>query len=274
MYLLPAPRRLEKNEKEFIIKYDTKIVLSSTLGFHELNYAKILQKQVEDSLCFILDITKSDQEGENEIHLQISRELKPEEYRLSILEGRINLIGGNSNALLYAVQTLRQMISQEGAVLPGLEIEDYPAIENRGFYYDVTRGRIPTLKTLKALADKMSYYKLNQLQLYIEHSFLIKDFSEVWRDDTPLTPEEILELDRYCNSLNIELVPSIASFGHLHKLLSTKTYDELCELEGSNKELFSYVGRMEHHTVDITNEKSFEILKTMLLEFIPLFSSR
>ncbi|HWT73317.1 MAG TPA: glycoside hydrolase family 20 zincin-like fold domain-containing protein [Mobilitalea sp.] len=274
MYILPAPHRLIYNQQEFIIKYNSKIVLSSALGFHELNYAHILQKQIEDSLCFILDITKTEQEETNGIFLQISDDLKPEEYHVRIQKDRIRLIGGNSNALLYAVQTLRQMISQKGAVLPGLEIEDYPEIKNRGFYYDVTRGRIPTLKTLKALADKMSYYKLNQLQLYIEHSFLIKNFSEVWRDDTPLTPEEILELDRYCNSLNIELVPSIASFGHLHKLLSTKTYEELCELEDSNKDIFSYVGRMEHHTVDVTNEKSFEMLKTMLLELIPLFSSK
>ena len=55
----------------------------------------------------------------------------------------------------------------------------------------------------------MAYYKMNQLQLYIEHTFLFRDFSEIWRDDTPLTAEEIMELDQYCLERGIELVPSL-----------------------------------------------------------------
>ena len=32
----------------------------------------------------------------------------------------------------------------------------------------------------------MCRYKLNQLQLYVEHTYLFRDFSEMWRDQTPL----------------------------------------------------------------------------------------
>jgi len=274
MYLLPEPQSIKLGENHFILKYDTQIIVNSKLGFKEVNYAKILKNQIEESLSFSLAITKADKGGDCSITLLISNELKPEAYKLLIKEDRVEILAGNSNGFLYGVQTLRQIISQTGAVLPCLEIEDYPEISNRGFYHDVTRGRIPTLASLKALADKMSYYKLNQLQLYVEHSFLFHDFSEVWRDDTPITAEEVIELDEYCQSINIELVPSIASFGHLYKVLSTKTYAFLCELEDSDKDEFSYLGRMDHHTVDITNVKSFEMIQTMLLEFLPLFSSR
>ena len=76
-------------------------------------------------------------------------------------------------------------------------------IPNRGFYHDVTRGRVPKLSFLKKMADRMAYYKMNQLQLYIEHTFLFRDFSEIWRDDTPLTAEEIMELDHYCLELSL-----------------------------------------------------------------------
>jgi hypothetical protein len=274
MYLIPSPQKLAYTSKEFTLKYDTQIIINSRLGFMEYNYARILKDNINKHLCFVPDITKADDQTDNGIYLNLSPSLKEQEYTLSVQETKITLTGGSSTGLLYAVQTLSQIISQCLAVIPCLEISDYPGLINRGYYYDVTRGRIPTLETLKALADKLSYYKLNQLQLYVEHSFLFKDFSEVWRDDTPLTAEEILEFDRYCNSLNIELVPSIASFGHLHKVLCTKTYDELCELEGSNSDPFSYMGRMEHHTVDITNDKSFLMIETMLTEFIPLFSSK
>ena len=48
---------------------------------------------------------------------------------------------------------------------------------------------------LKELADRCSLYKINQLHLYFEHTFLFDGLSEVWRDDTPLTAQDILEFD-------------------------------------------------------------------------------
>ena len=92
------------------------------------------------------------------------------------------------------MQTLLQILEQEGACLSALHIEDAPAIVNRGYYFDCTRGRIPKLSWLKQLADRMAYYKLNQLQLYVEHSYLFRGMTELWRDDTPLTAEEIMDL--------------------------------------------------------------------------------
>ena len=81
------------------------------------------------------------------------------------------------------------------------------------------------------MADRCSLYKINQMHLYIEHTFLFDGLSETWRDDTPLTAQDILEFDEYCAQRNIELVPSIATFGHLYKVLRTKTYHELSEIE-------------------------------------------
>ena len=125
-----------------------------------------------------------------------------------------------------------------------------------------------------ALADKLAFYKINQLQLYIEHSFLFRDFSEVWRDDTPLTAEEIMELDAYCKKLHIDLVPSIATFGHLYKVLCTKTYSDLCELPKSDRMQFSFFARQNHHTLDVSNLDSIKLVFHMIDEYMPLFSSK
>ena len=111
------------------------------------------------------------------------------------------------------------------------------------------------------LADRMAFYKLNQMQLYIEHTFLFRDFSEIWRDDTPLTAEEILELDRYCLERGIELVPSLSTFGHLYKVLGSKHYSHLCELEGSEAMPFSLRGRMHHHTINVSSPESAGFIK-------------
>lgn len=283
MYLIPAPKKLTMKENDtFVLHYNNRIVIGRECDLTVTSHAQLLKKDIWHKLGFCLDITKGERES-GCIYLTVDQKLKKEEYRLTISEagtllhgGRdsgIELYGGSDAGILYGIQTLRQLIEAYGAVLPCMEIEDYPDIPNRGFFHDVTRGRIPTLVTMKAMADQLAYYKINQLQLYIEHSFLFKDFSEVWRDDTPLTPEEILELDAYCKNLHIDLIPSVASFGHLYKVLRTKTYSGLCELPDADKPPYSIYKRMAHHTLDTSNPESFEFVKKMLSEFMPLFSS-
>jgi hypothetical protein len=273
MYLLPNPQSIQYLNQNFLIAYKGKIIIDTNCSNAIYHYATILKKDLLENLGFALSITKGDAENGG-IYLSENPSLQQEEYTLDITSERITIQGGNDSAILYGIQTLRQIISQEGAVLPCVIIRDYPEIKNRGYYFDVTRGRIPTLDYLKAFADKLSYYKINQLQLYVEHSYLFKGLSEVWRDDTPLTAEEILELDAYCSNINIELVPSLSSFGHLCKLLSTKTYSHLCELPNSEQAIFSYKDRMDHHTIDVTNQESLSLIKSLIEEYLPLFRSK
>lgn len=273
MYLLPKPQNIQFLDNNFYIAYDGKIVINAKCSNEAYHYATILKKDILENLGYTLSITKGELE-DGCINLCENPLLQEEEYTLDITPERITIQGGNDCAILYGIQTLRQIIRQEGAILPCAAIRDYPQSKNRGYYFDVTRGRIPTLEYLKAFADKLSYYKINHLQLYVEHSYLFKELSEVWRDDTPLTAEEILELDAYCSDINIELVPSLSSFGHLCKLLSTKTYSHLCELQNSDQDTFSYKDRMDHHTIDVTNNESLCLIKKLIEEYLPLFRSK
>ena len=273
MYIIPKPQNLKYLNASYTITYQSRIVIDSDCSSIVFHHAKLLQMDLERKLGYTLAVTKGIYE-KGSIYLKQMSALKPEEYTLSIEEGGILIQGGSESGILYGIQTLRQVVAQEGAYLKGMTIHDYPELENRGYYLDVTRGRIPTLTYLKSFADKLSYYKINQLQLYIEHNFLFKDLSEVWGDDTPLTAEEILEFDEYCSKLHIELVPSIATFGHLHKLLSTKTYSHLCELWDSDSQPFSFEERMLHHTIDASNRESLSLIKKLIDEYLPLFRSR
>lgn len=276
MYLIPMPQKFEEHrENSFYVSYNTKIVLTTSCTKECLFSAEYLQKEVKKYLGLSLAMDRSFEPKRQQINLSLNSEMKHAQgYEINVNEDGITLVGADVAGLLYAVSTLRQVLMQEGAAVPYLIITDYPELPNRGFYHDITRGRIPTLKTLKKLVDTLVTYKMNQLQLYVEHSFLFEEFSEVWRDDTPLTAEDILELDAYCAERNVELIPSISTFGHLDKLLKTKSFSHLCELEDSNKEMFSFYDRMAHHTIDVTNEESFEFIKKMLEQFIPLFTSK
>ena len=275
MGLLPKPQKLKKHEGQFILSYDTRILMDNKWGPELLEHAALIKKEADRSLGIPLALSRGNcPEEENTILLTRYSKPIPQFYTLTVSQKGIRIEGGDRDGLLYGIQTLRQLMALYGAVLPCMDIEDYPAIPNRGFYHDITRGRIPTLQTLKALADRLSYYKINQLQLYVENSYLFKGFSEVVRDDTPLTAEEILELDQYCGRLSIELVPSLSSFGHLYKVLRTRSFSHLCELEDPLSAPHSMFDRMQHHTLDVSNPDSFQLVKNMIREFIPLFSSK
>lgn len=275
MYILPNPQKLNMHQGCFTVRYDCRIMIDSCCPAGLYHTALLLQKEFNNCCGYHLPITRGRiTQPETCIYLTSLDHAKEQSYQLAINETGVMIQGADNAGILYGVQTLRQIIRQSGAQLPCLTISDYPAVINRGFYYDTSRGRIPTLDYLKELADSLSYYKINQLQLYIEHSYLFENLNEMWRDDTPLTAEDILALDDYCRKLEIELVPSLASFGHLCKLLCTKTYHHLCELEDSDKAPFSFRDRMMHHTINCSDPESFELIKNMLAEYMQLFTSR
>ena len=274
MYIIPEPQKIVEKQGNFIFRYDHKILLKDSCGREQFYHAGILKREIEESAGVSLQITRGESKRAA-ITLELCQEknIKEEGYLLQITANGVFVQAKDTRGLLYGIQTLRQIIRQEGGQLSCLEIEDYPQLQHRGFYHDATRGRVPTLEWLKSLADTLSFYKINQMQLYIEHTYLFEGLSEVWRDDTPLTSEEILELDAYCTKLGVELVPSLSCFGHLYKLLSTKQYRHLSEIEDAGMEPFRMYDRMAHHTIHVLEEESYALIKSLILEYMSLFTS-
>lgn len=272
MYIIPEPQKTETREGVYFLNFTHTICLEDSCAKENFFHAQLLRDELKASAGITLSIVRGTSKNAG-ITLSIVPG-EPESYTLSIGDNGVIITGADRRGLIYGVQTLRQIIRQEGALLPYIEIEDAPQMANRGFYHDATRSRVPKLSWLKRLADTLSFYKMNQLQLYIEHTYLFEELSEMWRDDTPLTAEDILELDEYCWKLGIELVPSLSCFGHLYKLLRTKQYQHLSEMKDPRKEPFRFHDRMAHHTINVTMEESAELIQKMISEFMPLFRSK
>lgn len=272
MYLLPKPKRVEKKQGAYELCWNTVITIDETVPENGFVYAKILQECIKRNAGIACAVARGTRR-EGDIFLTLAPTCGAQEYQVHIAQDGLVIAGGDGAAVLYGVQTVCQLITQCGAVLECMEIEDAPDFMCRGYFLDETRGRVLTLAYLKKVADRLSRYKLNQFQLYIEQSYLFRDLTELWRDETPLSAEDILELDAYCRRLHIELVPALASFGHLYTLLSTRSCGELCEREGSWETPFSFWDRMDHHTINTTDERALPFIKSMLAEYGALFSS-
>jgi hypothetical protein len=115
-----------------------------------------------------------------------------------------------------------------------VHIEDWPDFPNRGVMLDVARDKVPTMDTLRRLVDMFGEMKFNQLQLYTEHTFAYKGHELVWKDASPITAEEIRELDAYCRERFVELVPNQNSFGHMERWLSHPEYAKYAEKPGAS----------------------------------------
>ena len=127
----------------------------------------------------------------------------------------------------------------EGADNCELQMDKDIALRNAGLYrldappkrpyqlayqLDVARNKIPTIPTLKRIADIISSLGYTQFQLYMECSFAYKGHEEVWKGTSPLTAEEVRELADYCRTKGVELVPSQNSFAHMGPWFRTEAY--------------------------------------------------
>ena len=156
-------------------------------------------------------------------------ELPPQAYRLTLGSASasqpIVLEYGDEQGLRYGLRTLQQILAS-GADL-NLLIEDAPAIATRAIMVDISRDRVPTMAEFFRIIDQAAALKANHVQLYIEHSFAYKNHSSVWQDASPITAQELLQIDAKAQSRGIVLSLCQNMFGHMERWLKHPAYQEL-----------------------------------------------
>ncbi len=152
-------------------------------------------------------------------------------YRLTINPTGIRIVAATAMGVFYGVCTLVQILQAQGRRLPALHIEDWPDFAVRGLMLDISRDRVPQQETLYALIDMLAGWKINQIQLYTEHTFAYRQHPDVWAAASPITGDEILALDAFCRERHIEMVPNQNSFGHMERWLIHDRYAALAETQ-------------------------------------------
>ncbi len=149
--------------------------------------------------------------------------------------------------------------------------ENRPVIPVRGFMLDVSRGRVPTMPALRALIRLLAQLRYNQLQLYVEHTYAFKDHAVVWSEASPLTGEELRELDVLCCEHGIEFVPNLNSFGHVERWLKHAAYKPLAECPDG---FYHAVFKMQRVAGTFAAcEATADFMEALYDEFLPNFSS-
>lgn len=229
--------------------------------FDKPRYESRLQKALshlpfdENGVELTMEIAHGDSEG----------------YTIDVHTDSIHVCAQSAAAGFYAIQTLRQLFCH--ATVPCLHIADEPDFSYRGFYHDVTRGKVATVESIKEIIDLMAYYKLNSLQLYVEHVFPFAQCEKLVQKSGCLTPEELHEIDRYCQENFISFIPSLSTFGHMYELLQQEEYHHLRVIKDFQPCENFWTERMRHHTIDPLHPDSIKLVSSLIDQYYPHFTS-
>lgn len=274
--LLPAPRRVERQEGSLALAAGRLILLDGpdpqALRFEALRLKSAIKRATElDWSLAASRTTPADLVGAT-LRLDPGLSVPADGYVLSVSPSGILVEARDSAGVFYGVCTVVQILEQSAGALQCVRIEDWPDYPVRGVMLDVTRDKVPTLETLKGLVDLFASLKLNQLQLYTEHAFAYRNHPEVWASASPITGEDILDLDAYCAERHIELVPNQNCFGHLKRWLELPRYAPLAETQGD----FNTPWGIEKGPFSLcpTDPGSLDLVRGILDELMPHFTSQ
>jgi hypothetical protein len=193
-------------------------------------------------------------------------------YELRIDAESVRLAGGDETGAFYGRATLDQLARLHADRLPLGTIRDWPDFPVRGVMLDISRDKVPTMETVEALVDRLASWKINQVQLYIEHTFAYTGHEDVWANASPFTAEEVTRLDAFCRARHVELVPNQNCLGHMGRWLAHERYRPMALApDGWHDE------RGHLHaptTLDPAKPESLALVRELLGELLRCFTSR
>jgi hypothetical protein len=154
-----------------------------------------------------------------------------EAYSLKITSEGATVSARSSAGLYYAIQTLGQLVegSGAGAVLPVVEIKDWPALAYRGVMVDMSHGALPTEKEVERQLEFMARWKANQYYFYSEDSIELKGYP-LLNPGGRFSQEEVRRIVAFGRARHVDVIPCLELYGHQHDLFRVEEYAELADL--------------------------------------------
>lgn len=271
MKLFPPPQKAQFDKKKRDLSSASWMILPSDADFALKKRSMEMAKEYSKSFLHKVTVTAGlPSAGETLLVMKRKKSIAPQGYSLTLVEkGPIELAASCDCGFYYGLLTLAQILKTPAAT-PLFAITDKPDLGERGYMLDISRTKVPTMATLKEMIKSLSRLRYNSIQLYMEHTFAFAEHERVWADFSPMTSEEIMELDAYCHEYFMELVPNLNSFGHLNRFLRFEEYRHLAECDPP----FIHISGMPMQGVLAPNDAALKFMEKLYKEFLPNFTSR
>jgi len=147
-------------------------------------------------------------------------------YVLSITPKGVTARGASAAGLLYAAQTLRQLLrlSSEEGRLPCLTIVDYPEFRIRGIYVEGGQerfGKIVEKDYLLQQIRRLAEFKMNALVIECYNLFPYASFPAC-ADEGTLSEEDFREIAAESKRYHVTLIPSLQTLAQAYELVWTR----------------------------------------------------
>src|ERR1700733_206246 len=277
--LIPQPKEVQLHAGSFRVKPTTRILVEFGHQAEDRIAAETLAEEIHDRSGLKVSITGEKPDAKQERSTIVLARLQDQSVRnflaskglkadsigdqgYLLYSDKTHLIvaANTGQGLFYGVQTLRQLLRQDDGKLicPAVSIRDWPSMEWRGVQDDISRGPIPTEDYMKRQIRTLAAFKVNVFALYMEHVFDFASQPLLAPKDAALTPKEINALVDYARKLYVTILPEQQTFGHLHHMLKYEVYSDVAE-------------RPHGHVLTPTKEQSYNIIKAMYADLVPLF---
>lgn len=275
--LIPQPRELTTKPEAFALAENAQIVLAPGTDSDDQFAAQSLADEIHDETGRSIPIVdyRKQSSKKPEILLgrldqrAISEPLEKEQvnltgigeqgYALDVAPKQIVVGGKDAAGLFYGVQTLRQLVMNNGEIL-GVSARDWPALQTRGTQVDLARGPVPKLEYLERIVRTIAEFKMNALFLYMEDSFRVDGQPLIGVLSDTLTREDWTTLVAYAKPYHVQIIPAIEACGHLHKILRFEQYSGLGE-------------RPHGHVLAADDPQALEFLNSFLAQITSVFPS-
>ncbi len=268
--ILPYPSHIENFNDICIISNKITVSIYNINPSNEL-IQQFISELKEDFNISIEFNEKIDDSVLNHVSkLNFSASQEEEGYKLSIYDNLVILKSITLHGLFNAFQSFRQILdtsqfisndNEKYWLIPSLEITDWPTLKIRGISDDISRGNIPTIEFFKEIICKISRFKNNFYAIYIEDVFRCSKHPNIGKNYSQITPEEIIEVDKYAKSRFVTFIPIFQTLGHFDNILSIPEYYSLGEFPSS-------------HCLSVANGNIYPFLKDFIEEINPCFSSK
>ena len=244
----------------------------------------------------------------NAINIVVDPSMKTDAYDLTVEKNAVNIKGGSSKAVFYAMQSLRQMMpvgvengeKMDRIRIQNVQIQDEPRLGYRGTMLDVCRHFF-TVDEVKTFIDMLALHKLSVFHWHLTDDqgwrIEIKKYPKLTEvgsvrsrtligrdpggeydenckfDETPYggyyTQDEIRDVVKYAADRGVTVIPEIDLPGHM--LAALTAYPEL-GCTGGPYEVWGRWG-VADDVLCPGREKTFEFLEGVLTEVMELFPS-
>lgn len=260
--VIPYPESVILNEGSFKLDHGMVININDeTLA----PYAEVFLENIFKLTGIQPKIKSSAEEGEG-IILKINPGTKKSQYRIKVANS-ILIEAGTVQSLINGCYSFLQLVNStnEGYLIPKLEIIDNPGSQYRGLMIDLARNW-HNVKIVLQLIDLAAFYKLNYVQLHFtdDQSYTLpsKYFPKLPTKNRHYSFEDIRLFEEYAHLRGISIIPEIDVPGHSTSLV--KAYPNLFGIKGIKE---------NPRIINMGKEEVYQALEKLIIEINGVFSS-